>query len=73
MSLDDAKARLDHASELLALHWQDALTEWDDPKCREFEEDFLKPLFVHVSAAMSAMDRLQDVLVRAQRDSQGDA
>ncbi|MDZ4780004.1 MAG: hypothetical protein SGJ19_07115 [Planctomycetia bacterium] len=73
MSLEDAKARLDHASELLALHWQDTLTEWDDQKYREFDEEFLKPLFVHVSAAMSAMDRLQDVLVRAKRDSRCDA
>jgi hypothetical protein len=73
MSFDDAKGRLDHAAELLALRWQDTQAEWDDPKRDEVEDEFLRPLFSNVTSAMSALDRLRDVLARAERDCRPDA
>ena len=68
MSLYDSKARLGYAAQRLNLRWQDALAEWNDPKSREVEREYLAPMESYLSAAMGAIDRLADVLGRAERD-----
>ena len=70
MSLHDSKARLGDAGQRLALHWQETLGEWRDPKSRELEEQYLAPLESHLAAAVGAIDRLAEVLTRAERECQ---
>lgn len=72
MSLHDAKARLRHATERLELRWQDALKDWRDAKSREIHSEYLIPLAAHVSAAVSALDRLAETITRAERDCRAD-
>ncbi len=68
MSLHDSKARLGYAGQRLALRWQETLAEWRDPKSRELEEQYLAPLESHLAAAVGAVDRLAEVLSRAERE-----
>lgn len=68
MSLYDAKARLGHAAQRLQLRWLDTQAEWTDGKSRELEDDYLTPLASHVTTAVSAIDRLAEVIARAERE-----
>lgn len=68
MSLHDAKARLGHAGQRLQLRWTDTLAEWNDAKSRELAEDYLTPLASRIATAVSAIDRLAEVLAMAERD-----
>lgn len=68
MSLHDSKARLGYAAQRLSLRWQESLVEWRDPKSREFEEQYLAPLESHLAAAVGAIDRLAEVIARAERE-----
>jgi hypothetical protein len=70
MSLHDSKARLGYAGQRLALHWQETLTDWRDPKSRDMEKEYLAPLESHLAAAVGAIDRLAETLARAERDCQ---
>jgi hypothetical protein len=46
------------------------LGEWRDPTSRELEEQYLAPLESHLAAAVGAIDRLAEVLTRAERECQ---
>jgi hypothetical protein len=70
MSLHDSKARLGYAAQRLSLHWQETLADWRDPKSRDMEEEYLAPLASHLAAAVGAIDRLAEVLTRAERECQ---
>lgn len=68
MSLHDSKARLGASAERLQLRWLEAQAEWNDPQSREVERAHLVPLESHLRAAQGAIDRLAEVIAKAQRD-----
>jgi len=68
MTLFDGKAKLTFAASKLALRWQDALGQWNDAVSRDFEERYLTPLEPKVGGALRAIDRLTEVLTRAEQE-----
>ena len=60
--------QLRDALEVLGLRWNDTQEFWNDANSQSVEEIFLKPLANEMSTAMSAVERLAEVLARAQRE-----
>ncbi|MBI2826098.1 MAG: hypothetical protein HYX69_15545 [Planctomycetia bacterium] len=72
MNLYDGKAKLSYAAKKLRLHWQEAQTEWSDAVSRDFEATYLAPLEPQLAATAQALDRLSEVLMRAQQECGND-
>ncbi len=72
MSLHDAKARLVQSGKRLVQCWHLTQEQWTDAKSREFEKQYLEPLGPKIAAAVSAIDRLAEVLARARRQCADD-
>ena len=60
--------QLRDALEVLGLRWNDTREFWNDANSQSVEENFLKPLASELSTTMSAVERLAEVLARAQRE-----
>jgi hypothetical protein len=72
MSLDETKARILHAARTLQLQWADTRGDWNDEKSRDFEQDYLERFELQVAAALSAVNRLAEVLDRAYTECRKD-
>ena len=59
--LHDALIRLEHA-------WQAAKEHWSDPVSETVEEDYLIPLHNQVSLMLDAVNKVSDVMGRAERE-----
>ncbi len=68
MSLNVGRARLQQAMKQLELRWEKVKQEWDDPKSRELEEQDLNPIEPIIRGAVSAMDHINEMLIRARRE-----
>lgn len=68
MSLYDGKAGLAHAAKKLRLRWEEARESWDDSASRQFEREHLLTLDNPLAGAILAIDRVSEVLGRAERD-----
>lgn len=61
-------ANLAQAAKDLAVSWQLARSSWRDAKSVEFESRFLDPLPSAIARASTAIEELDAVLRKAQRD-----
>ena len=68
MNLHDGKAKLSYATEKLGLQWDDVRAQWDDAASRDFQRDHLEPLQPLVANAVRAIERLAEILTRAQQE-----
>jgi hypothetical protein len=68
MSLASTRNKVQGAYKDLRLRWEKARAQWDDPRSRAFEEDFIEPLEPRVRAAAAAMDEMNELMTRAVRD-----
>ena len=68
MSLSTGRYKLYTAMKDLAARWEETKDQWQDAVRQEFEEKQWEPLEPHVKAALSAMDRMDQVLVRVRND-----
>ncbi len=58
--LEDAMNRLEHA-------WQQTKEHWSDPVSRTIEEDYLVPLHNRVALMLDAVNKISEVMGRAER------
>lgn len=68
MSLTSNRAKLQRLTKDLAIRWDRTTEEWNDPMSRRFQSEFLELLQRTVVASSEAMDSMNEVLMRAQRD-----
>lgn len=62
--------RLQKASKTLKERWNDTKEHWRDATAEQFEEHYLCELGEKVQLALAAVDRLSEVLQRAEKDLQ---
>lgn len=67
-NLYDGKAALALAAKKLKLRWNEAQQDWNDSVSRRFERDHLAPLEPQINTVIQAIDRLADILQRAELD-----
>lgn len=67
--LTSAAERLKKALEHLAEAWNEVSEQWDDANARAFAENHLEPLAAAVRSAMDAVNRMNEVIGRAERES----
>lgn len=65
-------SKLELAFELLRSADAEATHHWDDSTHREFQEKYLGPLEPQLKRAVGAVQRLAEVLARAQRECDDD-
>jgi hypothetical protein len=73
VSLDTSRFQLYNAFKALRFRWEDTCRYWNDGVRRDFEKDFWNNVEPSVLAAVSAIDRLAQVieeLKKACRDSE---
>lgn len=68
MRLNTGRIKLHSAMKTLAYRWDDTKPGWNDPVCREFEEQYYLPLEQQVAATLRAIDRMAQVLEQVHRD-----
>ena len=68
MSLSSSRNKIQGAFKDLRLRWDRVTEQWDDPRSRAFEDEFVEPLEAQVRAASAAMDEMNELLMRATRD-----
>lgn len=66
ISLYDGKANLQYARERLELQWRAACEHWQDAVAQQFEREHLEPLDPKIRSALQAIERLAEVLRRAE-------
>lgn len=67
-SLNTAFTQLQEAMKKLRLRWQETSLHWNDAVQREFEEQFQAPLEARVHETTEEMDRLDKVMIQAQKE-----
>jgi hypothetical protein len=68
MSLDTGRYQLYAALKTLRERWQDTKETWQDPVQAKFAEDVWEPVEQLSQAALSAIDRLSQIVARAKQD-----
>jgi hypothetical protein len=68
MSLSIGKAKLLGSLKDLMLRWDRTKASWDDPMSADLEQTVLEPLEPKVRAAVSAMEKMGEILSKARRD-----
>ena len=68
MSLSGTKNRLVALTKELAVQWSETKNHWWDAKTQEFERRYITELFVNVDKAVTAIERLDEVLNKVRRD-----
>lgn len=68
ITLYDGKANLRYAAKRLMLAWQETRNDWNDSVSSAFERDHLTPLEPQIGATLHAVERLADILRRAETD-----
>jgi hypothetical protein len=66
--LTSGAARLRDAADVLAAKWAETQEFWKDDNSRSLEENQLRPLAGELSSALTAIQRLAEVLDQAQRE-----
>ena len=68
MSLDTGRYQLYAALKTLRERWEDTKETWQDAVQMKFADDVWEPVEQHSQAALSAIDRLSQVVARARQD-----
>ena len=68
--LQSSSTRLQRAARDLNEHWTNTKEYWHDQTSSDFEESHVKPLLPEIAMALSAVNRLHELLEQAERDLQ---
>lgn len=68
MSINVARNLLTSAHKELNAHWSEVREQWSDAKADQFEQEYLSPLEPAVRSALTAMERMGEVLEKARRE-----
>jgi hypothetical protein len=68
MSLGGTKSRLSGVTKELWLQWDDTRKYWRDAKSEEFERQYLSEIFLGVDKAITAIEKLDEVLAKVRKD-----
>ena len=68
MSLNTARSRLRRAHADLRVHWDTVHAGWNDTMSAKFEKRYLADLETRIQTAVAALERLEDVLHRMDRE-----
>jgi hypothetical protein len=68
MSLSVGKAKLMGCMKDLAMRWEKTKVAWDDPMSQDVEATVVEPLEPKIRAAITAMDKMGELLARAKRE-----
>ena len=68
MNLSGSKNRLVAISKELTKRWEETKNHWRDAKAQEFEQRYLQELFANVDKTITAMDKLNELLIKVQKD-----
>ncbi|MGN6370815.1 MAG: hypothetical protein ACTHN5_21385 [Phycisphaerae bacterium] len=64
----DSKAMLSSATKELFARWEDVKNIWSDAQSKAFEETYIRMIENDVRSAMSALDSMNQVLLRIESD-----
>ena len=68
MSLMESKGALSKAAKDLFARWNDVKSIWSDAQSNEFEKTYIAQIEQDVRSALSAMDRMNQVLQKIEND-----
>ena len=68
MNLSSGWIELNSALKTLRLSWEETKLEWHDAVRQEFDDNYWTPMEAQVGTTLRAIDRLAQVLLRAQQD-----
>ena len=68
MSLSTSRAKMLGAMKDLSLRWDRCREEWNDEASRNIEERILLPLEPRLRSAVTAMEKMGQILIRARHD-----
>jgi len=68
MHLSGTKNRLVTLTKELAVEWSEAKNHWWDEKTREFDRRYMAELFANIDRAVTAIERLDEVLDKVRKD-----
>ena len=68
MNLSGSKNRLVAITKELSKRWEETKNHWRDAKAQEFEQRYLQELFANVDKTITAMDKLNELLIKVQKD-----
>ncbi len=71
MSLETSRYQLHSTLKTVLLHWDETCRLWNDPVRREFEADYWNQLEPGVMQALSALEKLAQVIGRLRQECQG--
>jgi hypothetical protein len=71
--LHTGAVRLTRAAKKLRDRWAAAKEHWDDQNRRDFEQNHLEPLTPDITLTLAAVQRLAEMLERAERECSDDA
>ena len=70
--LHTGRNRLSRATKELRTQWQETKEVWNDANARNFAKRHLEPLGPQVTLMLNAINRLRDVLEKAERECSDD-
>ena len=70
IDLTSGLAQIQRAAAQLKEQWGEAKSVWNDEPSRTFQEDFLQPLLPELRLTVTAIQRLAEVLVKAEKECQ---
>ncbi|MAA51970.1 MAG: hypothetical protein CMJ41_02845 [Phycisphaerae bacterium] len=68
MSLPSTRSKLQKETRELLARWDRTIEEWNDPVSRRLQVEYLDQLERAVTRASEAMDAMNEVICRAQRE-----
>jgi hypothetical protein len=68
MMFDDGKTKLTYAARKLRLRCHETQAQWNDQVTRDFDRKHLEPFDPKVIDAVRAIERLAEILTRAERE-----
>ncbi len=71
MSVNTARGQIYSELKDLRVLWRHSREQWDDAVARAFEEQFWQPLEAAAVGTISALDRLEQVLLQVRRECGG--
>lgn len=66
--LNTGMAQLAHAFSELTERWNATKTQWQDDNCRQFEQTHLREIPARLQQTVAAIQRLSEVVDKAQRE-----
>ena len=68
MALSTGSSKLSLTLKELRLRWEETKNHWNDPVSQAFDDNHIGPLEAQVIATLRGIDRLAQVLTRAQSE-----